>query len=96
MRKMRRRLTSEAGVALIQVGVAILMLTGFDPAWFHAQDRQSGKFEIQIVNLMGFRVEGMQGNAVRGTITASPGELSASHDMVDDATSLVRIIQLIR
>ena len=70
----------------VQVGM-------FDPAAFEALDRQSGTFEIEIVNIMGFRIEGYgPGNQVRGTIVAAAGQSGGE----DTGGNLLKVVQLIR
>lgn len=77
-------------------GEPVTVVVGmFDPAAFAALDRQSGTFEIEIVNMMGFRIEGYgPGNQVRGTIVAAPGELGGPED--DTAGNLLKAVQLVR
>lgn len=73
---------------IVQVGM-------FDPAAFEALDRQSGTFEIEIVNIMGFRIEGYgPGNQVRGTIVAAPTQLGPGG--TSTAGNLLKAVHLIR
>jgi len=77
-------------------GEPVTVVVGmFDPAAFEALDRQSGTFEIQIVNMMGFRIEGYgPGNQVRGTIVSAPGEIGGNAGNVGG--NLLKAVQLIR
>jgi Flp pilus assembly protein TadG len=79
----------DGGPVTVQVGM-------FDPAAFEALDRQSGTFDIEIVNIMGFRIEAYgPGNQVRGTIVAASG-LTTGEEDEDVSGELLKAVQLIR
>jgi Flp pilus assembly protein TadG len=68
----------------------------FSPAEFTALNRQSGRFDLHIVNLLGFFVWDVTGAGdIKGVIISIPGELIAGRT-VGPAASFVKYIQLVR
>jgi hypothetical protein len=66
----------------------------FNPAAFATLDRQSGTFQIEIVNMMGFRIESAgPGNQIRGTLVGTVGQFKSGNGT---GGGLVRYISLIR
>lgn len=56
-------------------GPVIVNIAMFSPAEFYAQDRQSGMFQLTIVNMLAFEITGRSGNQITGTIVGGPGEM---------------------
>ena len=68
----------------------------FSPAEFMALDRKSGRFDLHIVNLLGFFVWDVSGAGdIKGVLISIPGELVAGPN-VGPAASFVKYIQLVR
>lgn len=77
-------------------GPVTVVIAMFSPADFEAS-RQHGKFDLHIVNMLGFRIEGRKGNAVYGTIVGAPGEiLPGAGPPVGGTGALVKVIRLVR
>lgn len=54
----------------------VIPIAMFNPAAFNLQDRQSGRFDLEVVNMMGFFMLGIDnGGNVQGVLMALPGEL---------------------
>lgn len=69
----------------------IVPIAMFNPVAFNAQDRQSGRFDLEVVNLMGFFVIGINGGGdVTGVLMATPGELFSS--TVKRTTTVQKVI----
>lgn len=68
----------------------------FDPEAFYNQDRQSGKYELEIVNMMAFRLVGMDGKWLKGTIVAGPGDLVPGADDAPEGASFLKVIRLVQ
>ena len=66
--------TNQGVDALTANGPVDVVVAMFDPEAFEAQRRQSGNFNLTIVNMIGVRVTGRQGNQVTGTIIGGIGE----------------------
>ena len=80
-------------------GSATVIIAMFDPAQFAAQDRQSGNFTLEIVNMLAFRIEGIESNGtVYGEIVGSPAEqlTACSTFPCPTSTGLINIIRLVR
>jgi Flp pilus assembly protein TadG len=76
-------------------GNPVTVIVGmFDPVEFMMQDRTSGKFNLEIVNMMGFRIEGMDNKALYGTIVGAPGDLKGGYE--DTSGNLLKKVMLIR
>jgi len=79
------------------VSPRIVPIAMFDPAVFNAQDRTSGRFNQQIVNIIGFFVIGVSGGGdVTGVIINLPGQLAASGGKVGSAASFLKFFALVR
>jgi len=68
----------------------------FSPAEWAAQDRQSGHYDLTIVNMMGFRIDGMRGRALYGTIVGTVGDILAGGTTPDAPAQFLRVVRLIR
>lgn len=66
--------TNQGVDTLTANGPVDVVVAMFDPAAFEAQRRQSGNFNLTIVNMIGVRVTGRQGNSVSGVIVGGVGE----------------------
>ena len=67
----------------------------FNPADFEAQRRQTGKFTLTIVNMIGVRITGRNGNQVEGVITGGVGTNQGGATPTGVA-SLIKTISLVR
>jgi Flp pilus assembly protein TadG len=67
----------------------------FDTALYESTKRQ-GLPQFQIVNILGFFLDQMQGNDVRGYLTEMPGLSTGSSGTVAPSASFLTTIQLIR
>lgn len=65
----------------------------FSPVQFEA-NRQTGRFDLEIVNMMGFEIAGMTGNALYGKIVGAPAEIKAGYE--DTGGNLLWKIMLVR
>lgn len=65
----------------------------FNPEQFEL-NRQTGHFDLEIVNMMGFEIAGMTGNALYGTIVGAPAEIKAGYE--DEGGNLLWKIMLVR
>ena len=66
----------------------------FNPDAYDA-GRASGRIDIEIVNIMGFWLEGMQGNDVVGYITHYPA-LASGSSSVSEESAFLRTVVLVR
>jgi hypothetical protein len=65
----------------------------FSPVQFES-NRQTGNFDLEIVNMMGFEIAGMTGNALYGRIVGAPGEIVDGYE--DTAGNILQKIMLVR
>jgi Flp pilus assembly protein TadG len=81
------------------VSPRIVPVALFSPAEFASLDRTSGRFQLHIVNILGFFVlpvpKGGGGQAIQGVLISMPGELVAG-PTVGPAASFIKYIQLVR
>jgi hypothetical protein len=80
-------------------GSALVVIGMFNPEAFAAQDRNSGTFPLEIVNLLAFRVEEMQGGNIYGTIVGAPSSMATVCPVgtaCPTSTGLVSVIRLVR
>jgi hypothetical protein len=82
-------------------GEAIIMIGMFDPAAFEAQKRDSGNFDITIVNMLAMKVDAnsMDNNGtITATIVGSPSSMlePCSTGPCPTSTGLLSIIRLVR
>jgi hypothetical protein len=70
----------------------------FDPAAFEAQRRQSGNFDLEIVNMLAFRIDHRNGNEVVGTIVGAPSDMATTCETSPCPTSsgLIQVLRLVR
>ena len=68
----------------------------FDPAVFEAQRRQSGRFILQIVNLVTVRISGRTGSHIDGLIVGGVGENMGPGPTPTGVSSLIKVVQLVR
>lgn len=79
------------------VSPRIVPVAMFSPADFMAQNRQSGVFDLKIVNMLGFFVQGVSnGGDVTGVLISLPGELVTSGGKVGPGASFLKITELVR
>jgi hypothetical protein len=93
------------GVGPTNLGVADLLAANdgnpvtvavgmFDPEAFAQLDRQSGTFDIQIVNIMGFRIESAgPGNQIRGTLVGAVGSFNPNNGVGGGLLTFLRLIR---
>lgn len=62
----------------------------------YQQGRASGRVDIQIVNILGFFIEGLSGNDVIGRLTHYPGVLSPGAGTLDPNSAFQRVILLVQ
>jgi Flp pilus assembly protein TadG len=78
------------------VSPRIVPIALFSPAEFASLDRTSGRFDLHIVNILGFFVQDASGGAdISGVLISMPGELIAG-STVGPAASFIKFIQLVR
>ena len=58
--------------------------------------RASGRTDIQIVNILGFFIEGMAGNDVLGRLTHYPGTFSPGGGNLNPNSAFQRVILLVQ
>lgn len=63
---------------------------------YSLQDKTSGRFQIQITNILGFFIEDMQGNDVMGVLVNYPGLLKPGTGTLDPSAAFLRTVALIR
>ena len=69
----------------------------FSPVEFYERRRQTGTFELTIVNMMSFQIhEDADGNEIKGTIVAGPGDIVGGGAPPGGAASMISAIRLIR
>ncbi len=68
----------------------------FDVDAYSLQDKTSGKFQIRITNILGFFLEGMQGNDVMGRLASYPGMLRPGTGQLNPNSAFLRSVILIR
>ena len=73
----------------------------FDPAAYAAQPNQSGNQDIEIVNMLGFKLTAASfvGNTITGEIVGAPGAMVTGVCSVGPcptSTGLINIIRLVR
>jgi hypothetical protein len=66
----------------------------YDP-YVYEMNRHSGRVEIQISKVMGFFIQGMDGNDVVGYFVGAPGFISGGQPS-GGLTSWLRVIRLVR
>ena len=77
---------------------AIVVIGMFDPAAFEAQRRQSGNFDLEIVNMLAFKIDHRNGNEVVGTIVGAPSSQVTVCEVTPCPTSsgLIQVLRLVR
>jgi Flp pilus assembly protein TadG len=73
----------------------IVPIALFSPAEFAALDRTSGRFDLHIVNILGFFVQTSDGKDITGVLISEPGVVVAG-PAVGPAASFIKAIQLVR
>lgn len=68
----------------------------FDVDAYTLQDKTSGKFQITITNILGFFIQGMDGNNVVGYFVRMPGQFSSSRPALNSSSSFLRDVILVR
>jgi hypothetical protein len=74
----------------------IVAIPIFDTGAYYAAAKQSGNVKFRIVNILGFFVEGMQGNDVVGYITSVPGLYSSNGPIINTDSGFSKVIMLVR
>jgi hypothetical protein len=67
----------------------------YDPAVFEA-NRQTGNFDMQIVNMMGFKLTGMTGRSLVGEIVGMPGDIVEGAPAPEENAGFLQVIRLVR
>jgi len=90
--------TNQAVGDLLANGPVTLAVAFFSPEVWAGLDRTSGRFDLQIVNIMGFcvRPEDQNGAALVGKICALPGDFNPNGPTGPAAANFLKIIQLIQ
>ena len=88
-------LTRNGVKELTKNGPVIVPIGMFSPVQFES-NRQTGNFDLTIVNMMGFRLEGMTGNALYGTIVSAPGDIVPGGIGPLTTSSFLKVIQLVQ
>jgi Flp pilus assembly protein TadG len=79
------------------VSPRIVPIAMFSPADFTAQNRQSGTFDLTVVNIMGFFVQSVNGGAdITGALISLPGELVVAGSKVGPGASFLKFTALVR
>jgi hypothetical protein len=74
-------------------GSVVVQVPMYSPQQYAQMGEPSGNFDLTIVNIMGFRIDGYgPNNQVRGTIVAAPGQVGGPNT----GGNLLRAVQLIR
>jgi hypothetical protein len=68
----------------------------FSPAQFVSANRTTGRFNLTITNIMGFFVEGFQGQSLKGVIASTEGLLSSGSSTVGQQSAFNLLFSLIR
>jgi hypothetical protein len=84
----------ECGGAHNCTGKRVVSIPVYDP-YVYEMNRHSGRVEIQISKVMGFFVQGMNGNDVLGYFVGAPGVLDPAQPS-GGTTSWLRVIRLVR
>lgn len=85
------------GVDVLTADGPVTVVIGmFSPIAYATANRSTGHFTMTIVNMMSFRIEGMQGNALYGTLIAGPGDIIEGAPTPEDDASFIKVVQLIR
>jgi len=74
----------------------IVPIPVFNPDAYSQQDKTSGKFQIEITNILGFYIERMQGNDVIGYFLTYPGDFNPDNDAVPEEAAFLKQIILVR
>jgi hypothetical protein len=89
-------LTKNGVNELTKDGPVTVVIGMFSPIEFANADRSSGHYDLTIVNMMSFRIEGMSGKALYGTLVAGPGDIIEGAPTPEDNASFIKVVQLIR
>lgn len=82
--------------ALTANGPVVVNIAMFSPAAFEAMRRQSGNFELVIVNMLAFEITGRTGNQITGKIIGGPGEIIPGGVPPGGIASMISKIMLVR
>jgi hypothetical protein len=88
-------LTKKGVNQLTANGPVTVPIAMFSPAVFEA-NRQTGHYDLQIVNMMGLRITGMSGNSLVGTIVGMPGEIIEGAPAPEENAGFLQVIRLVR
>ena len=94
-----RKGPTKQGVDVLTANGPVDVVVGvFNPAAFEAQRRQSGNFDLQIVNMISVRITGIDNNGtVQGVISGGVGTSSGNGGAgPSGVASLIKSIQLVR
>jgi hypothetical protein len=81
---------------LTKDGPVTVVVGMFSPVEWAALPHEPGKQYMTMVNMMGFRITGMQGRKLVGTIVAAPGEIVGTSPGASEGSSFLKVIQLVR
>lgn len=68
----------------------------FSPEEYATQDRSTGRFTVTVIDILGFFIEGMQGNDVIGRLTLYPATASGGTGTGTPPSSFLRVVLLVR
>jgi Putative Flp pilus-assembly TadE/G-like len=75
----------------------IVPIAMFSPADFAAQNRQSGRFNLTVVNIMGFFVQGADGGGnITGVLVSTAGEINKNGPQVGPGAAFLQKVVLVR
>jgi Flp pilus assembly protein TadG len=74
----------------------IVPIPVFNVEAYTQQDKTTGKFQLQVTNILGFFVLPMQGNNVRGVLMTYPGDFKAGSGNVDETAAFLYTVVLVR
>jgi Flp pilus assembly protein TadG len=74
----------------------VVPISMFSPAEFASLDRTSGKFNLTIVNFLGFFVQSRSGDNITGVLVSTAGELNPNGPQVGPGAAFLQKVVLVR
>jgi hypothetical protein len=68
----------------------------FNVEAYHHQDKTSGRFQVQVTNILGFFVERMQGNDVTGILLPYRAQFNPAASTVESTSAFLHSVVLVR
>lgn len=78
------------------VSPRIVPIPIFNVEAYQFQDKTSGRFQVQVTNILGFFVEQMQGNDVTGILLPYRAQFNPSASTVDSTSAFLHSVVLVR